>query len=118
MLLWCMSAPRRGSALVRTLGWSVGFAAVLTQSAGSQEDVSGSTRATLFAANALIGAATAGLRAAITRRPVWRAFLYGSAGGAVVFGGKCLVAQQRSYTDWIGRETVAIGSSVVASAAA
>src|SRR5688572_8854727 len=112
-----MSALRRGSALVRTLVWSVALAAVFTPSASAQ-DISGSTRVKLIAANTLIGGATAGITAAINHRPVWRAFLYGSAGGAVVFGGKCLVAQQRSYTDWIGRETVAIGSSVVANAAA
>ena len=117
MLLWCMSAHRRGSALVTTCVWPVVFAAVFTSSARSQ-DVSGSTRAKLIVVNTLIGGATAGITAAINHRPIWRAFVYGSAGGAVVFGGKCLVAQQHSLTDWIGRETVAIGSSVVANAAA
>jgi hypothetical protein len=30
-----------------------------------------------------------------------------------VFGGKCLISQGRSVTDWIGRATVDVGSSVI-----
>lgn len=76
------------------------------------------SRAKLIAVNVLIGGAVGGAGEVITGRSFWRGFLNGSAGGAVVFGGKCLIAEQTPVTNWLGRATVAAGSSIVANAAA
>jgi hypothetical protein len=76
------------------------------------------SRGKLIAANVLIGGAVGGLGEVINGRSFWRGFLNGSAGGAVVFTGKCLIAQETPATNWLGRASVAVGSSMVANAAA
>lgn len=76
------------------------------------------SRAKLIAANVLFGGAAGGVGEVINGRSFWRGFLKGSAGGATVFAGKCLIAEETPVTNWLGRGTVAAGSSMVANAAA
>jgi hypothetical protein len=74
------------------------------------------SRGKLIAVNVLIGGAVGGVGEVINGRSFWRGFLSGSAGGATVFAGKCMLAQQTPATNWLGRATVAAGSSMVANA--
>ena len=76
------------------------------------------SRTKLIAVNVLIGGAAGGAGELINGRSFWRGFLNGSAGGAAVFAGKCLIAQETPATNWLGRGSVAVGSSMVANAAA
>lgn len=69
------------------------------------------------AVNVLLGGLTAGIFETAHRRPFWTAFAKGAAGGAAIVAGKCLIGEQRAVTDWLGRGTVAVGSSMVANAA-
>lgn len=64
--------------------------------------------------NTLIGGSTAAVTAAIHHRRVLPAFIKGSVGGLAVFGGKCLIARQKTAAYWLGQQTVAIGSSFIA----
>jgi hypothetical protein len=76
----------------------------------------GASRPKLFAINVLIGGSTAAVTAAIHHRPVTRAFLAGSAGGALVFTGKCLVAKDKPPAEWFGNQVTMFGSSVTSNA--
>jgi hypothetical protein len=76
------------------------------------------SRERLFAANVLIGGTAGGLGSVVRGESFWRGFLNGSAGGAAMFAGKCLIAQQKPVTNWLGRASVAIGSSMAANAGA
>lgn len=75
-------------------------------------------RAKLIAINIAIGGMTSGIVQAALGQSFWKAFAKGSAGGAFVYGGKCLIAQRTSLGYWLGREVVAVGSSVVRNASA
>lgn len=70
----------------------------------------------LLIINGLIGGATAAITASIQQRPIRRAVILGAIGGATVFAGKCFIGNSRPLTDWIGHQTVAVGSSIVANA--
>ena len=87
-------------------------------SAAAAQDMNSISRGKLIAVNVLLGGAAGGVGEVINGRSFWRGFLNGSAGGAIVFSGKCLIAQQTPATNWLGRATVAVGSSVVANASA
>jgi len=75
-------------------------------------------RAKLVAINMAIGGLTSGIIQTVAGRSFWKGFAKGSAGGALVYGGKCLIAQRSSLGYWLGREVVAVGSSVVRNASA
>jgi hypothetical protein len=78
-----------------------------------------STRASdiggLLAVNALIGGATAAVRAAIGRREVATAFAKGTVGGGVHFGGKLLATQTRAFR-FAAIPVGATGASMVSNA--
>ena len=86
--------------------------------AASAQEAGKISRTKLIAINVLIGGAVGGAGEAISGRPFWRGFLNGSAGGATVFAGKCLLAAESPAANWLGRATVATGSSMVANASA
>lgn len=67
--------------------------------------------------NGLIGGSTAAVTAAIQHRSIKSALIKGSVGGLTVYAGKCLIARKRTATYWLGQQTVAIGSSMVANGA-
>lgn len=71
------------------------------------------SRSRVIAANIGIGAIAGGVSSLIRGKPIARGLIGGAAGGLIVFSGKCLVGQGRSATDWIGRATVDLGSSVI-----
>jgi hypothetical protein len=87
---------------------------VFVATAGAQDRPS---HAKIAVINTLIGASTAALTAAIHQRPIRPALLKGSIGGLTVYGGKCLIARQRTASYWLGQQTVAIGSSMIANGA-
>lgn len=68
-------------------------------------------------ANALIGGATAAVRARMERRPVARAFAAGAAGGAVTYAGKRIAVQRGGGMGFLGREVAAVGTSITSNAA-
>lgn len=68
-------------------------------------------------ANALIGGATAAVRARVQRRPVARAFAAGAAGGALTYAGKRISVERGGGLGFLGREVAAVGTSVTANAA-
>ena len=74
------------------------------------------SRPGLLIINGLIGGATAAITASIQHRPIRKAAIVGAIGGATVFVGKCFIGNSRPVTDWLGHQTVAFGSSVVANA--
>lgn len=74
------------------------------------------SRGKVIAANVSIGGLTGGLSEALSGRSFWRGLVGGSIGGGTVFVGKCLVAQRKPWTDWVGREIGALGGSIVANA--
>ena len=81
--------------------------------AGAQERTS---TAKLALINTLIGGSVAAVTAAIKQRPVGIAALNGSIGGLTVFAGKCMISRGGTAREWIGQETSAIGSSIIANA--
>lgn len=84
----------------------------------SAQDGEHASRAKVLGINVVIGGVTAGASQAVRRGSFWKGLARGSAGGAAVFAGKCLMAQQTTPGSWIGRGTVALGSSVIANASA
>ncbi len=76
------------------------------------------SRIKLLGVNAAIGGITAGVSQAARGRSFWKGMLNGSAGGATVYFGKCLIGQKTTAGDWFGRGTVMLGSSAVANASA
>src|SRR5687767_10667523 len=85
----------------------------------SQQDLPkpiGTTRLVVF--NSLIGGFSAGIASAAGERPFWKGFLRGAAGGAVVFAGKRIIAEEGSLASWSGRQIAAIGASEVRNAGA
>ena len=71
----------------------------------------------VVAVNIILGAFTAGLAETLRGKNPLDASLRGAVGGGIIIGGKCIIGEGRSITDWLGRGTVSIGSSVVANAA-
>jgi hypothetical protein len=84
----------------------------------SQTSPSQVSRTKLIVVNMALGGITSGAMQAAKGGSFWKGFAKGSAGGAFVFGGKCLIAQRSSLGYWLGREVVAVGSSVVRNASA
>ena len=74
------------------------------------------SRPGLLIINGLIGGATAAITASIHHRPIRKAAVVGAIGGATVFVGKCFIGNSRPSTDWLGQQTVAVGSSIVGNA--
>ena len=72
----------------------------------------------LAAANVLIGALSGGIVNASSRRSFWTGFVKGAGGGAVMFAGKRIIAQEGPLASWAGRQVAAIGSSQVRNAGA
>lgn len=81
----------------------------------AEQDVGRDTR--LFALNAGLGAATAGLTRWMQGRPVRPALLGGAAGGALAYAGKRLVVERWEGAGFVGREVAAVGHSMVRNAA-
>jgi hypothetical protein len=71
----------------------------------------------LLAGNALIGGATAAVRARMHGRPVARALAAGAAGGALTYAGKRVVVERGGGAGFLGREAAAVGTSFSANAA-
>lgn len=78
---------------------------------------SGTSRIGLLVINAAIGGATAAITASVHHRPIRKAAAIGVIGGATVFAGKCFIGNSRPATDWLGHQTVSVGSSLVSNAA-
>lgn len=70
-----------------------------------------------LAANALVGGATAAVRARMQGRPLDRAFVAGAAGGAVTYAGKRIAIERFDGAGFLGRQVAAVGTSVTANAA-
>lgn len=87
-------------------------------SAGAQFVEPGPTHrsARVAAANALIGGTTAGIRAALGRRNVTRAFLTGAVGGFVHAAGKVAINSRGDLAPVLGLATSSVGTSIVANA--
>lgn len=66
--------------------------------------------------NAAIGGVTAAIRAQLGGRSFGRAFLRGAAGGAVVYGGKRVIAIPTDGMGFLGRQISAVGGSIVRNA--
>lgn len=64
----------------------------------------------------ILGGLSGGIGHAAKHRSIPKGILEGAIGGAIVTAGKCIIAQGSGATDWVGRQTVAIGSSTVANA--
>jgi pimeloyl-ACP methyl ester carboxylesterase len=71
------------------------------------------SRSRMIAANIGIGAIAGGVSSLVRGKPIARGLIGGATGGLIVFGGKCLIGQGRSATDWVGRATVDVGSSII-----
>ena len=72
--------------------------------------------ARVAAANALIGGTTAGIRAALGRRNVTRAFVTGAVGGFVHAGGKVAINSRGDLAPVLGIAMSSVGTSIVANA--
>ncbi|MFL5386819.1 MAG: hypothetical protein ACJ8GN_30365 [Longimicrobiaceae bacterium] len=70
-----------------------------------------------LAANAVLGGATAAVRARLHRRPVLRALAGGAAGGALTYAGKRISVERAWGAGLAGREVAALGTSLSANAA-
>jgi hypothetical protein len=70
------------------------------------------------AANAVFGAATAGVTAWLRGDDVGRAVVRGAAGGGIVYAGKRLVVEEFDGAGLLGRQVASLGSSVVTNAGA
>jgi hypothetical protein len=77
----------------------------------------GGGQGALLAANALLGGATAAVRAGVDGRPVLRAFAAGAAGGALTFAGKRIAVEEARGAGLLGRQVAALGSSISANVA-
>jgi hypothetical protein len=75
------------------------------------------TRRNIIIVNVALGASTGAVGQLLNGHSALKGLLKGAMGGALVSTGKCMVAQQTPLTDWLGRGTVAVGSSVVRNAA-
>jgi hypothetical protein len=93
------------------------FVASVPQLIQAQASAPKIPRHKLVAVNVILGAATGGLGAVFNGGSFFRGALKGSVGGAGVYAGKCIIAQKSLVTDWLGRATVAVGSSAVRDAA-
>ena len=67
--------------------------------------------------NIAIGAVTAGVWRAVTRRPILPGAARGAAAGAAIFAGRRIVTKAQPGYWWLGREMAAIASSEIANAA-
>jgi hypothetical protein len=67
--------------------------------------------------NALLGGATAGVRAHLRGGSFLDAFAAGAAGGALTYAGKRIAVEDFAGAGFLGREVAAVGSSVSANAA-
>lgn len=74
------------------------------------------SRAKVAAVNVAIGGITAGVLQVRHGGSFWKGMLKGAGGGALVFAGKCTIAQKKTAGNWIGRGTVFLGSSMIANA--
>jgi len=70
-----------------------------------------------LAANALLGGATAAVRARMHGRPVLRALAGGAAGGALTYAGKRVAVERARCAGFAGRELAALGTSLSSNAA-
>ena len=70
-----------------------------------------------IAGNALIGGATAAVRARLNGRPVLKAFAGGAAGGVLTYAGKRISVERMEGAGFLGREVAAVGTSFTANAA-
>jgi hypothetical protein len=68
--------------------------------------------------NVAIGGLTGGVVQLARGHSFFKGMLRGSAGGATVFLGKCIVARHSHIGDWVGVRTAAIGGSMIANASA
>lgn len=97
---------------------ALGLAATPCKAQEASTGPRGYSTLTSAAGNVALGAVTAALGQAIRRKPVTRASLQGAFGGALVFAGKSLIAQNHQATNLLARQVAAIGSSGVRNAAA
>jgi hypothetical protein len=88
---------------------------IVFTTAASAQDHPNPTKIAII--NGLIGGSTAAVTAAVQHRSVKSALMKGSLGGLTVYAGKCLIARKHTADYWLGQQTVAIGSSMVANGA-
>jgi hypothetical protein len=72
----------------------------------------------MAALNSLLGGLSGGVLNAAERRSFVKGFVKGSAGGAVAFAGKRIIAERGAFAAWSGRQIAAIGASQVRNAGA
>ena len=68
--------------------------------------------------NVALGGLTGGVVQLARGHSFFKGMLRGSAGGATVFLGKCIIARQTRIGDWVGLRTASIGGSMIANASA
>lgn len=69
-------------------------------------------------ANVVIGGLTGGIGNNVRGGSFWRGFVVGAGGGAILYGGKRISGGRFRGAGFLGRETSALGTSIVANAAA
>jgi hypothetical protein len=83
---------------------------------GAQDAARAGEGGRVLAANVVLGASTAVVRALVERRNVWRAATYGALGGAVHFTGKVAGAGRMPGSALAGVAVASLGTSIVANA--
>lgn len=108
-----MKARRRAATIVLA-----GLALALPARAAPQHvGPDASEHLALASANAMIGAAAAGVGALLRGEDTQRAFLLGAAGGSLGYLGKYAVTVGFTGAPIVGRQVAAVGNSIVANAA-
>jgi hypothetical protein len=108
-------ARRRGRAALAVLG-VLGVLAAPAALGAQIESVRGADRVRNVAANAVLSAGTAGVRALVARRPLTRALLLGAIGGAAQAGGKQVAGRGFAGSGVLGRALSTGGLSLAVSA--
>ena len=85
---------------------------------GQSNDGATNPRLKTLGINVALGGLTGGVVQLAKGNSFFKGMLRGSAGGATVFLGKCIIARQTRIGDWVGLRTAAIGGSMIANASA
>jgi len=63
--------------------------------------------------NVLIGSVSGATKAKLSGRPIWRGLVRGALGGAIIYGGKRIAAEEFSAAGLLGRQLSGLGTSLV-----
>jgi hypothetical protein len=115
--VWVRTARFIAVAILCILHFIISLA-LTAEKVHGQPTETASLRVKVVAVNILLGAVTAGGAQGLRGRNPLGPAIRGALGGGLVLAGKCVVGLNRNTTDWIGRGTVSVGSSIVANASA